>query len=183
MAHRVATIRRPDLQWQTVSGLRNGTTYEVQVASVNRVGTGAYISKEGTPVAPKADQPPPEPEGEEPFNVGTLNVWWTGVDPEGNQWGNLTGRWTPAPGHIPSRSSGAAPGVTGTRQEWAAHIALSGDASRGELHLPEIRHPGRLLRDERHGQDGRPGPHVHPRAGPLRYKLGQVVADVGTLLL
>ena len=124
------TVSRSDglLRWQTVSGLRNGTTYEVQVASVNSVGVGAWTGVRGAPQAPRVDEPPPEPAGEEPFNVGTLNVWWTGVDPEGNQWGNLR-EMSSCSGTFSFRVIWSGPGRDRNAAEWAAHIALSGEAS------------------------------------------------------
>ena len=124
------TVSRSDglLRWQTVSGLRNGTTYEVQVASVNSVGVGAWTGVRGAPQAPRVDEPPPEPAGEEPFNVGTLNVWWTGVDPEGNQWGNLR-EMDSCAGTFSFTVIWSGPGRDRNAAEWAAHIALSGEAS------------------------------------------------------
>ena len=115
-------------RWQTISGLRNGRTYEVRVASVNRVGTGSYTGMTGTPEAPELGEPPPEPEGDEKFDVGALGVWWEGTDPNGDNWGNLremdscasTYRFTVI---------WEGPGSDRNAQEWAAHIALSGEAS------------------------------------------------------
>ena len=124
------TVSRSDglLRWQTVSGLRNGTTYDVQVASVNSVGAGAWTGARGAPQAPRVDGPPPEPVGEKPFNVGTLNVWWTGVDPEGNQWGNLR-EMSSCSGTFSFRVIWSGPGRDRNAAEWAAHIARSGEAS------------------------------------------------------
>ena len=72
-------VSRSDLSLrvQTVSGLSNGRTYEVGVASVNSVGTGAtWTIGTGTPVAPTDSQSPPGPEGSEALNVGTLSSFW-----------------------------------------------------------------------------------------------------------
>ena len=57
---------------QVISGLANRTHYEVQVAAVNRVGAGAWASARATPQGPTA--PPPDPEGDETFDVGTLST-------------------------------------------------------------------------------------------------------------
>ncbi|MDA7962093.1 MAG: fibronectin type III domain-containing protein [Gammaproteobacteria bacterium] len=40
-----------------ISGLTNGTTYEIQVAAVNALGTGAWASHQTSPVAPPPDAP------------------------------------------------------------------------------------------------------------------------------
>ena len=66
------TVSRSDglLGWQTITGLRNGTTYEVQVASVNSVGAGAWTGVRGAPQAPRVSEPPPQPRGNEAFDVG-----------------------------------------------------------------------------------------------------------------
>ena len=71
----------------TIDGLTNRRHYEVQVAAVNSVGTGAWASAIGTPQAPP--QPPPEqpptplPTGEQVnlpgLGVGALAARWTDV--------------------------------------------------------------------------------------------------------
>ena len=76
------------LRWQTIAALRNGSAYEVQVASVNSVGAGAWAETRGVPEAPQVGAPPPQPQGAEAFDVGSLGVWWVGTDPNGNFWGN-----------------------------------------------------------------------------------------------
>ena len=76
------------LGWQTITGLRNGLAYEVQVAPVNSVGAGAWTEMRGVPEAPQVGAPPPQPEGDQAFDVGTLGVRWEGTDPNGNFWGN-----------------------------------------------------------------------------------------------
>ena len=74
---------------QSITGLNNGTTYTVQVAAVNRLGTGVWTSATGTPESqsnptpqPPPDDPPDnppvsEPEGSPELNVGALFGWWT----------------------------------------------------------------------------------------------------------
>ena len=61
------TVSRPTglLGWQTIAGLRNGSAYEVQVASVNSVGAGAWTETRGVPEAPQLGEPPPQPVGNE----------------------------------------------------------------------------------------------------------------------
>lgn len=58
----------------SITGLANRTHYDVQLAAVNRVGTGAWVSGTGTPQPPPA--PEPDPQGVETFDVGTLGVFW-----------------------------------------------------------------------------------------------------------
>ncbi len=65
------------LRVQTISGLRNGSTYEVAVASVNHVGTGvAWTTSRGTPMGSTDSQSTPGPEGSESLDVGTLSSYW-----------------------------------------------------------------------------------------------------------
>ena len=61
-----------------IRGLTNRRHYEVQVAAVNRFGTGAWVSATGTPQAPAEPPPPPDnqPEDDE-LNVGPLGAHWT----------------------------------------------------------------------------------------------------------
>ena len=67
----------PSLRVQTISGLSNGRTYEVGVASVNSVGTGvSWTTGTGTPTGSTDSQSPPGPEGSESLNVGTLSSYW-----------------------------------------------------------------------------------------------------------
>ena len=114
--------------WQTISGLTNGRNYEVQVASANRIGTGAWTSAEGTPEAPEVGQAPPEPEGEEQFDVGRLAVWWDGTDPNGRNWGNER-QMDSCAGTYSFTVIWAGPGEDRNAEEWAAHIATSGQAN------------------------------------------------------
>ena len=116
------TVSRSDLsiQWQTITGLRNGLTYEVQVASVNRVGAGAWTSSRGTPQGELSK--PPGPVGLKAFNVGSLNVWWLGTDPNGKHWGNLREMESCA-GTYPFTVIWAGPEDDRSMEEWAAHFS------------------------------------------------------------
>ncbi len=67
----------------TITGLRNRTTYEVQVAAVNRIGTGAWVSGKATPQAQPVPAPEPPPGQSVSHNVGSLNAWWHGRDIDG----------------------------------------------------------------------------------------------------
>ncbi len=108
--------------------MTNGRSYEVQVASANRVGTGAWTSAEGTPEAPEVGEAPPEPEGEEQFDVGALSLWWDGTDPNGRNWSNDKQLDSCAGTHS-FTVIWAGPGSDRNAEEWAAHIATSGQAN------------------------------------------------------
>ena len=124
------TVSRPAglLGWQTIAGLRNGRAYEVQVASVNSVGAGAWTETRGVPEAPQVGAPPPQPQGNEGFDVGSLGVWWVGTDPNGNFWGNDR-QMDSCAGTHPFTVIWAGPEEDRNAEEWAAHIAPSGHAS------------------------------------------------------
>ena len=124
------TVSRSDglLGWQTISGLRNGTTYEVQVASVNKVGAGAWTGVRGAPQAPRVSEPPPQPRGNEAFDVGTLGVFWEGRDPDGNFWGNDR-QMDSCAGTYSFTVIWDGPEDDRNAEEWAAHITPSGQAS------------------------------------------------------
>ena len=83
--HNVPHANDADSGRQVISELANRTHYEVQVAAVNRVGTGAWASAKATPQAPSA--PPPGPTGDDAFNLGPLGLYWDHTDAEGG--GNL----------------------------------------------------------------------------------------------
>ena len=124
------TVSRSDglLRWQTVSGLRNGTTYEVQVASVNSVGAGAWTGIREAPQAPRVSEPPPQPAGNKAFDVGQLGVWWDGTDPNGRNWGNDR-QMDSCAGTYSFTVIWEGPEDDRNAEEWAAHITLSGNAN------------------------------------------------------
>ena len=64
-----------DSGWHTISGLTNRRHYEVQVAAVTRLGTGAWASTKGTPQA-LSPSAAPGPVGDEAFNVDRPNAYW-----------------------------------------------------------------------------------------------------------
>ena len=100
---------------QEINNLTNRQHYEVQVAAVNRVGTGQWASVKATPQAPYAA--PPAPTGDPDLTLGTLGLFW-GKSITGNTlWADTcTGLrsfriiWDGPKGH----ARGA--------DEWAAHI-------------------------------------------------------------
>ena len=106
---------------QEINNLTNRQHYEVQVAAVNRVGTGQWASVKATPQAP--DSPPPAPTGDAALTLGILGLFWDN-SPTGNTlWADTcTGSrsfhiiWDGPKGH----PRGA--------DEWAAHINTSGGA-------------------------------------------------------
>ena len=108
---------------QTITGLTNRRAYQVQVAAVNRIGTGAWASGPGTPQAPP---PPPEPEGDETFNVGRLGAYWADPDANGN-----TLQKESCTGSEGFRVIWAGPDDHDRRDiEWDAHIVTRGGAGR-----------------------------------------------------
>ena len=100
---------------QEINNLTNRQHYEVQVAAVNRLGTGQWASVKATPQAPHAA--PPAPTGDPDLTLGTLGLFW-GKSITGNTlWADTcTGLrsfriiWDGPKGH----ARGA--------DEWAAHI-------------------------------------------------------------
>ena len=106
---------------QEINNLTNRQHYEVQVAAVNRVGTGQWASVKATPQAP--DSPPPAPTGDAALTLGILGLFWEN-SPTGNTlWADTcTGSrsfriiWDGPKGH--DRAA----------DEWAAHINTSGGA-------------------------------------------------------
>ena len=106
---------------QTITGLTNRRAYEVQVAAVNRIGTGAWASGKGTPQAPKA--PPPEPAGDEAFDVGRLAAHWTDLNADENLL-----RVESCTGSESFRVIWAGPGDDRRADQWAAHINTGGGA-------------------------------------------------------
>ena len=65
--------------YHEITNLTNRRHYEVQVAAVNRIGTGAWASVVATPQGP-AEPPPPPPDNQtedRDLNVGPLGAHWT----------------------------------------------------------------------------------------------------------
>ena len=106
---------------QEINNLTNRQHYEVQVAAVNRVGTGQWASVKATPQAP--DSPPPAPTGDPDLTLGILGLFWDNSTTGNTLWADTcTGSrsfriiWDGPKGH----ARGA--------DEWAAHINTSGGA-------------------------------------------------------
>ena len=100
---------------QEINNLTNRQHYEVQVAAVNRVGTGQWASVKATPQAPYAA--PPAPTGDPDLTLGTLGLFWDNSTTGNTLWADTcTGSrsfriiWDGPKGH----ARGA--------DEWAAHI-------------------------------------------------------------
>ena len=106
---------------QEINNLTNRQHYEVQVAAVNRLGTGQWASVKATPQAP--DSPPPAPTGDATLTLGILGLFWDNSATGNTLWADTcTGLrsfriiWDGPKGH----ARGA--------DEWAAHINTSGGA-------------------------------------------------------
>ena len=100
---------------QEINNLTNRQHYEVQVAAVNRLGTGQWASVKATPQAPYAA--PPAPTGDPDLTLGTLGLFWDNSTTGNTLWADTcTGSrsfriiWDGPKGH----ARGA--------DEWAAHI-------------------------------------------------------------
>ena len=106
---------------QEINNLTNRQHYEVQVAAVNRVGTGQWASVKATPQAPYAA--PPAPTGDPDLTLGILGLFWDNSITGNTLWADTcTGSrsfriiWDGPKGH--DRAA----------DEWAAHINTSGGA-------------------------------------------------------
>ena len=106
---------------QEINNLTNRQHYEVQVAAVNRLGTGQWASVKATPQAPYAA--PPAPTGDPDLTLGTLGLFWANSTTGNTLWADTcTGSrsfriiWDGPKGH--DRAA----------DEWAAHINTSGGA-------------------------------------------------------
>ena len=71
---------------QEINNLTNRQHYEVQVAAVNRLGTGQWASVKATPQAPYAA--PPAPTGDPDLTLGTLGLFWDNPITENSITGN-----------------------------------------------------------------------------------------------
>ena len=116
------TVMSDECCSKTITELTNRLHYEVQVAAVNRLGTGPWIDPlYVTPQAPHT--PPPAPLGNPAFSLGYLNLFW-----KNSTTGNILLRdscigdqsfkiiWNGPEDH----ARGA--------DEWAAHINTTGGA-------------------------------------------------------
>ena len=121
---------------QEINNLTNRQHYQVQVAAVNRMGTGQWASVKATPQAP--DSPPPAPTGDATLTLGILGLFWDNSTTGNTLWADTcTGSrsfriiWDGPKG----RARGA--------DEWAAHINTSGGAGVVTYSFREIsNHPG-----------------------------------------
>ena len=129
----------------TIEPLRNRTTYEVQVAAVNRLGTGAWVTGKATPQAKPAPPPEPPPGRGVSHNVGQLHVWWNERDVDGRFWGgymrpqfctgtrSFTVYW-----HGPDEARNA--------DSWEAHITTFGDMGRVNYSFQRVPGDGNFWR-------------------------------------
>ena len=165
---------------QEINNLTNRNHYEVQVAAVNRVGTGQWASVKATPQAPYAA--PPAPAGDPDLTLGTLGLFWDNSTTGNTLWTDTcTGSrsfsiiWDGPKGH----ARGA--------DEWAAHINTNLGAGAVTHEFRQIpNHPGRttaLLRDVRHRELPRRGQCLYQCARQVRPDLGHLVTHGHSLLL
>ena len=106
---------------QEINNLTNRQHYEVQVAAVNRVGTGQWASVKATPQAP--DSPPPAPTGDAALTLGTLGLFWDNSTTGNTLWADT------CTGSRSFRIIWDGPeGRARAADEWAAHINTSGGA-------------------------------------------------------
>ena len=120
-----------DSGWHTISGLTNRRHYEVQVAAVTRLGTGAWASAKGTPQA-SSPAAAPGPVGDEAFNVGHPKLWWDEANSRGS-YDNImrVPRCTGTKSFTviwADPNAGSGPDVHRGADEWAAHIDTRGGA-------------------------------------------------------
>ena len=104
---------------EDITGLTNRRAYEVQVAAVNRMGTGAWASVKGTPQAPYAV--PPGPEGDEAFELGRLSIYWLDPDADQTNQTNVLQRES-CTGSEGFRAFWTGPDGNRRADEWAVHI-------------------------------------------------------------
>ena len=111
---------------QEINNLTNRQHYEVQVAAVNRLGTGQWASVKATPQAPHAA--PPAPTGDPDLTLGTLGLFWDNPITENSITGNTLWADT-CTGSRSFRIIWDGPkGHDRAADEWAAHINTSGGA-------------------------------------------------------
>ena len=116
------TVMSDECCSKTITELTNRLHYEVQVAAVNRLGTGPWIDP--VYVTPQAPQtPPPAPLGNPAFSLGYLNLFWKN---------STTGNILLVKSCIGDQSfkiiwNGPEDHARGA-DEWAAHINTTGGA-------------------------------------------------------
>ena len=142
---------------QEINNLTNRQHYEVQVAAVNRLGTGQWASVKATPQAPYAA--PPAPTGDPDLTLGTLGLFWDNSTTGNTLWADTcTGSrsfriiWDGPKGH--DQSSGRMGGAH--QHQWRrgrGHLQLQGDSHSGSGGRRRLRTTALgLLRDVRHGE-------------------------------
>ena len=130
---------------QEINNLTNRQHYQVQVAAVNRVGTGQWASVKATPQAP--DSPPPAPTGDAALTLGILGLFWDNSTTGNTLWADT------CTGPRSFRIIWDGPkGRDRAADEWAAHINTNRGAGEVTYSFREpLNHSG-LLRDVRHGE-------------------------------
>ena len=142
---------------QEINNLTNRQHYEVQVAAVNRLGTGQWASIKATPQAPYAA--PPAPTGDPDLTLGTLELFW-GKSITGNTlWADTCTGLQEFPHHLgrtqgprqrSRRMGGAHQHQPGSR---SGHPRLQGDSHSHSGGRRRLRTTALgLLRDVRHGE-------------------------------
>ena len=142
---------------QEINNLTNRQHYEVQVAAVNRLGTGQWASVKATPQAPHAA--PPAPTGDPDLTLGTLRTVLGKIHHGKHSLGRYLHRPQELPHHL-GRTQGPRPRsgrMGGTHQhQWrrgSGHLQLQGDSHSHSGRRRRLRTTALgLLRDERHGE-------------------------------
>ena len=121
----------------TITGLTNGTSYEVQVRAGNSVGDGPWsASAAGTPVAPASPPAAPTPPALTPGD-GQLGVSWTppadngvAIDDYDVRYRPAGGIWTELPDTVKSTATRAT--ITGLTNGTTYEVAVRAGSSAGD---------------------------------------------------